>query len=460
MRSLFARIFVWLWLAMLSFAVLLVVSSPFFTRSRASLERWQRNVEEHLSQRAEEVATRIAQGENWQVPPADHHGRFRPLPVFVMRPDGSPVDGPEPPSEVVELARRIGRTSQTVSERSGMFHMVGRATTAPDGSPLIAVSAARRPPRLVDLLDPAGLSWRLGVLTALVGIVCYWLARQLAAPVAGLQTVARRLAAGDLAARVDPRVEARRDEIGTLAREFNTMADRIDTLVSAQRRLVRDVSHELRSPLARIRVALELARRRAGSEAIPILDRLEAESDRLDHLIGQLLELSRLESGGLSGGTEPVDLAELATEIAEDAGFEASSREVAVIVDSPGPVVVSGHREALRGAVDNVVRNAIAYTPGATKVRIRVEAQAGWATVTVSDCGPGVPEQDLASVFEPFFRVEEARERGRGGAGLGLAITARAAALHGGSATAANRAEGGLEVILRFPAQGNPVGCS
>lgn len=451
MRSLFARIFVWLWLAMLVFAVLLVVSSPFFTRSRASLERWQRSVEEHLSERVEEVATRLAHGEAWPFPPMERRGERHPLPVFVMRPDGSALEGPEPPSEAVELARRIGTSSDTVSERSGMFHMVGRATTAPDGSHYVAVSAARRPPRLVDLLDPAGLSWRLAVLTALVGAVCYWLARQLAAPVAGLQTVARRLAAGDLAARVDPRVEARRDEIGTLAREFNTMADRIDTLVNAQRRLVRDVSHELRSPLARIRVALELARRRAGPEATPILDRLDTESDRLDHLIGQLLELSRLDTAGLPGECEPVDLAELTAEIAEDAGFEASSRDVAVRVDSSGPVVVSGHREALRSAVDNVVRNAIAYTPDATEVRIRVEAHADWAAVAVADSGPGVPEQDLASVFEPFFRVEEARERGRGGAGLGLAITARAMALHGGSAAAANRPGSGLEVTLRFP---------
>lgn len=451
MRSLFARIFVWFWSAMLLFAVLLVVSSPFFTRSRASLERWQRNVEEHLSQRTEEVANRIAGGEAWPFPPAEWRSERRPLPVFVLRPDGSSIAGPEPPSEVVELARRIGTSSETVSERAGMFHMVGRAIAAPDGSRYVAVAAARRPPRLVDLLDPAGLSWRLGVLTALVGFVCYWLARQLAAPVAGLQTVARRLAAGDLAARVDPRVEARRDEIGTLAREFNTMADRIDALVNAQRRLVRDVSHELRSPLARIRVALELARRRAGPEATPILDRLDAESDRLDHLIGQLLELSRYDSAGLPGRTEPVDLAELATEIAEDAGFEAGNRGVTVVVDSRGPVVVPGHREALRSAVDNVVRNAIAYTADASEVHIRVETHGGWGVVTVTDDGPGVPEDNLAAVFEPFFRVEEARERGRGGAGLGLAITARAVALHGGTATARNRPQGGLEVTLRVP---------
>lgn len=460
MRSLFARIFVWFWLTMLVFAVLLVVSSPFFTRSRASLERWQRNVEEHLSQRVEEVAARIARGEAWPFRPAERRGEHRPLPVFVLQPDGSPLAGSEPPREVIELARRIGASGEIASERAGVFHMVGRATTAPDGARLVAVSAARRPPRLVDLLDPAGLFWRLAALTVLAGAVCYWLARQLAAPVAGLQTVARRLAAGDLAARVDPRLEARRDEIGTLAREFNTMANRVDALVSAQRRLVRDVSHELRSPLARIRVALELARRRAGPEATPILDRLEAEADRLDHLIGQLLELSRLDSAGLPGHPEPVDLAELAAEIAEDAAFEAASRGVAVHVTSQGPVVAEGHREALRSAIDNVVRNAIAYTPDASAVRISVETREGLAAVTVTDHGPGVPERDLASVFEPFFRVEEARERGRGGVGLGLAITARAMALHGGSAVARNRPDGGLEVTLRVPTARMPAASS
>lgn len=451
MRSLFARIFVWFWLAMVVVAAVLIFSSPFFTRSRAGLERWQRSAEEHLGQRVEEVAGRLAGGEVWPFP-IEHRRERPPPPVYVLRADGSSPDGPEPPFDVVRLARRVAATGEAVSERAGMFHMVGRLATAADGSVRVVVAAARRPPRMVDLLDPADLSWRLAVLTALVGIVCFWLARQLAAPVAGLQAVARQLAGGDLAARADPRIASRRDEIGVLARDFNTMAERVETLVSAQRRLVRDVSHELRSPLARIRVALELARQRAGPQAAVLLDRLENESDRLDYLIGQLLELSRLDTAAPAGEVEEVDLGELVAAIAEDAGFEASARGVRVLVEASAPVSVCGYPEMLHSAIENVVRNATAYTADGSEVRIRVAASGPVAAVSVSDHGPGVPEGELAAVFEPFYRVEQARERGRGGAGLGLAITARTVALHGGSVEARNRPGGGLEVELRLPA--------
>lgn len=451
MRSLFARIFLWFWLAMVVVAAILIFSSPFFTRSRAGLERWQRGVEEHLGQRVEEVAVRVAGGEVWPFE-IEHRRERPPPPVFVLRADGSSPDGIEPPPDVARLARRVASSGEAVSERSGMFHMVGRLTAGVDGSSLVVVAAARRPPRMVDLLDPAGLSWRLALLTALVGIVCFWLARQLAAPVAGLQVAARQLAAGDLAARATPHIASRRDEIGVLARDFNTMAERVEMLVSAQQRLVRDVSHELRSPLARIRVAAELARQRAGPEATGVLDRLEAEADCLEHLIGQLLALSRLDTAAPAGEAESIDLGELVAAIAEDAGFEASARGVRVLVEASAPVSVCGQRQVLRSAIENVVRNAIACTANGSEVLIRVEASSDEAVVSVSDRGPGVPEGELAAVFEPFYRVEHARERGRGGAGLGLAITARAVALHGGSVEARNRPEGGLEVELRLPA--------
>ena len=230
------------------------------------------------------------------------------------------------------------------------------------------------------------------------------------------------------------------------------MAERLGGLVAAQRRLVRDVSHELRSPLARLGVALELARRRAGEGAGEPLDRIEREAGRLEELIGELLTLSRLEAAEAPASREPVDLGAVAEEVASDAAFEASALGVTVTVTRDGACVVVGDPDGLRSALDNVVRNAVHYSGSGAGVEVAVGREAADAVVRVSDRGPGVPEAQIGGLFQPFFRVEEARDRQRGGAGLGLAITARAVRLHGGTVSARNRDGGGLEVTIRIPA--------
>lgn len=451
MRSLFFRIFVWFWLAMVVVAALLIVSSPFFTRSRPGLERWQRASERMLAARVEDAAAQVARGElggGREGRRHDHH----PVAVFVLDEAGASVGGPPPPPRVASFARRVGTVDEDVVERTGSVHLLGRGVAAPNGRRYVVVAAVRRPPQLIDLLEPGALGWRLAVLTLLVGALCLVLARQLTAPVAALQGVVRRLAEGDLGARVDAAVESRRDEIGALARDFNAMAARIQGLVSAQQRLVRDVSHELRSPLARMQVALELARQRAaaggGNEP---LERIGREAERLERMVQQLLTLSRLEAGVPGGGWESVDMALVAGEVAEDAAFEASTRRVRVVVEASGACPVAGDPGMLRSAVDNLLRNAISFSPDDGEVRVGVSAEGAEVTVRVADCGPGVPDEHLSALFEPFFRVEQARDRERGGVGLGLAIAARAVQLHRGSIGARTRDEGGLEVTVRLP---------
>lgn len=453
MRSLFLRIFVWFWLAMVVVAAVLIVSSPFFTRSRPGLERWQRASERALAARVEDAAARVERGE----PGLDHESRRRghhPVAVFTLDAAGNPTAGPPPPASVVSFARRVGTIGEDVVERTGSLHLLGRGVAAPDGERYVVVAVVRRPPQLVDLLEPGALGWRLAVLTLLVGALCLVLARQLTAPVAVLQGVVRRLAEGDLGARVDAAVESRRDEIGALARDFNAMASRIQGLVSAQQRLVRDVSHELRSPLARMRVALELARQRTsaggGDDA---LERIGREAERLERMVQQLLTLSRLEAGVLETGSESVDLSLLAGEVAEDAAFEASARGVRVSVGASGTCRVTGHPETLRSVVDNLLRNAISFSPDDSEVWVDVSTDGTEAVVRVADHGPGVPDEQLTALFEPFFRVEESRDRERGGVGLGLAIAARAVQLHRGSIEARGRDGGGLEVIVRLPGE-------
>jgi two-component system sensor histidine kinase CpxA len=294
--------------------------------------------------------------------------------------------------------------------------------------------------------------WRLLVILMTAGLVCYGLARYLASPVVKLRAATRQLASGNLKARVGPAIGRRRDELADLGRDFDLMAERIDGLVSAQQRLVSDISHELRSPLARLGVALELARQRAGAEAAGALDRIECEAGRLNDLIDQLLTLSRLESGTQSPPQQMVDLTKLVQQVVCDADFEARSRNCGVRLRSNESCLTTGSEELLRRAVENVVRNAVRYTSEMTEVEISLQrAAASQAIITVRDHGTGVPESVLADLFQPFYRVADARDRQTGGIGLGLAITDRAVRLHGGTVKASNAPDGGLIVEIRLP---------
>jgi two-component system sensor histidine kinase CpxA len=263
------------------------------------------------------------------------------------------------------------------------------------------------------------------------------------------------LADGNLSARVSHRLIKRRDEIGYLGREFNLMAGRIESMVELQRRLLRDISHELRSPLTRLGVALELVRRKAGPEAGPGLDRIARESESINQMIGQLLALSRLESGTDRLNNVRVDLCALVRDVAGDADFEAQSRNRSVHVVACEDCVATGVVELLRSAIENVVRNAVHYTAEGTEVEITLRCEdvesKSFAVINVRDHGTGVPDEAIQEIFRPFYRVEDARDRQTGGTGLGLAIAARAVFSHGGTIKAANASGGGLVVEIRLP---------
>jgi two-component system sensor histidine kinase CpxA len=228
------------------------------------------------------------------------------------------------------------------------------------------------------------------------------------------------------------------------------MADRIETLLKAERRLLADISHELRSPLARLGVAIELAR--SGPDPGAALDRIQKESDRLNSLVGQLLQVTRAEGDPSSLRHQQVRLDELVQQLVDDAGIEAASRGSAVRYDTRTPVTVEGDPELLRRAVENVIRNAIRYSPRNAAVEVSLTRRDGKAVVDVRDLGPGVPDEALPRLFDAFYRVESDRDRASGGIGLGLSIARRAIELHRGSIRARN-AGPGLEVEMELPAQ-------
>ena len=313
------------------------------------------------------------------------------------------------------------------------------------------------PPGPRVFIGPRGVPFTgliIGVITS--GLVCYLLSWYLTKPIVRLRTAARQLAAGDLTARAGVDGRRQRDEVGGLMRDFDAMAERLETLLKAQSRLLNDISHELRSPLARLNVALGLARQRVGVESVDMLDRIELEASRLNELIGRILTLARLEDGEQLVSQTPVPLDELVASIAEDAEFEAQARHCHVRASiAPGNWKVRGNASLLHSAIENVVRNAIRYTQEGSSVDVELggdeRTAVHEAVLRVHDSGPGVPAAALEKLFEPFYRLDDARGRQTGGVGLGLAITERAVRFHGGKVKAFNREGGGLTVEIRLP---------
>jgi two-component system sensor histidine kinase CpxA len=262
------------------------------------------------------------------------------------------------------------------------------------------------------------------------------------------------LAAGNLDARVGEEITRRKDELGVLARDFDQMAERVRSLLASKETLLRYVSHELRSPLARLRVALMLARRE-GADSQREMDRIERETERLDILIGQILRLSRLSTDDPSLVPQQIELSHLVSEVVEDARMEASANDKGVAWHADAQATVMGSPELLRSAIENVLRNAVRFTDKKTEVEVDLQVRQTAAVLTIRDHGHGVPAAELDRIFEPFYRVPESSDRGSTGGGLGLTITARVIVLHGGTVKARNAQDtdkaAGLIVEINLP---------
>lgn len=277
------------------------------------------------------------------------------------------------------------------------------------------------------------------------GVLC-WLAS------AGVVSPIRRIAAsialfgqGSLSVRVQTR---RQDEVGQLGRSFNQMAERLQRLIVSERRLLGDISHELRSPLARLKFAIKLARTSPDSNAA--LDRIERDVDRIASLVAGIVEISFIECDPAVQCTGIVRIGEIIDEVVRDCAMEAEIRGCRIAVKGCMAGQLVGNRELLRRAVENVLRNAIRYSPDHSIVDVSIAEDARAAIVTVRDYGPGVPEDALARIFDPFFRVEEARDAKGGGSGLGLSIAKQAVQVHHGTVAAEN-ASPGLRVKIAIP---------
>jgi two-component system sensor histidine kinase CpxA len=461
MRRLFWRIFAAFWVAtvvvLVSFAW--IATSNFETEQIPGLgvTRLQAAMDDLLSRTSRELrhdgveATKV-----WLRNASD----FGPIGIYVFGPDGREMLGRD--------------TSEAI--RAASKEVVDEAKTLPDDGSLMPTHGVERERARAIRVKDAGIYGSVAVLegTFLSRLISrrprtFWsniaaamvvsavssllLAWYVAAPLQQIRASTRRFAEGDLDARVGELRFGRSAEMTSLASEFDEMAARIRALIESHRRLVRDVSHELRSPLARLRVALELARDGDASQLQASLDRIESESARLEAMLAQALELSRLETQRRAA-QDTVPLDQLLEDVITNADYEGAPRGRKVVLAECERQMITGSRDALYSAFENVIRNALAYTQDGTTVTVKLardpRTQNG-ALVSVRDHGPGVPAEELARIFEPFYRTDSARTRSSGGTGLGLAIARTAVERHGGHICAKNAEGGGLEVTIKLP---------
>jgi two-component system, OmpR family, sensor histidine kinase CpxA len=450
MKSLFLKIFLSFWAAQALFVVLAMVAAIAF-RPQTESPHWEYIRSNTAAQVVGAYEAGGSAGLNARLDAIDRGLRIH---VFLFDANGKDLTGRRTPAWAEPLLKGENPPRASWLDWFSPRRYVIQDATGNSGQQYKMVMEV--PPRPWPLLlreHPPGTGLALAILTS--GLACYFLAMYLTGPVTRLRSATQKLAAGDLSARAVEPPAHRRDEIAELVRDFNTMAGRLEDLVGAQSQLLNDISHELRSPLARLNVALGLARQRAGAEAQGVLERIELEATRLNELIGRLLTLARLEAGEDAMKRTAFSLDELVRDVAKDAEFEAQDRSLGVRCDIEEEAVLWGSPSLLRSAIDNVVRNAMRHTCETTEVVVRLsrEVTAGKtdAVIQVMDCGPGVPAAALDKLFRPFYRIDDARGRNTGGVGLGLAITERAVRLHGGVVHAANRPEGGLMVEIRLP---------
>lgn len=451
MRSLFLKIFIWFWATVVATGVALIVT--FIVEPRSVPSRWHQTLTE-TARYSGTIAVETAERDGIGSASAylNRLAHETHITACLFDAAGNALGGTDcqsflsmashvATSKASEFSMRYGiaRVALTLAGQSGRNYIF--ATELPAG------------PRAALGIDRSAVVLQWGVALLVSGLICSLLTRYLTTPILRLREMSQKLTAGDLSVRAGPALTRRGDEIGDLIRDFNTMASRIEELISRQRQLVSDVSHELRSPLARLNVALDLGRQRKGND--PAFDQMEEDIGLLDEMIGRLLTIAKLDISAPEVPMIDVDLADLLSQIVRNAKFESREPNGGIDLSASGQCIVWGSAELLHSAIENVVRNAVRYTEKGSFVEVCVECESlskmPSVRLTVRDYGPGVPEPELKNIFLPFYRVADARDRQSGGTGLGLAIADRVVRLHGGTIRAENAAPRGLRIEIVLP---------
>jgi two-component system sensor histidine kinase CpxA len=451
MRSLFLKIFLWFWATVIATGIALVLT--FILEPRSVPSRWHETLTD-TARYSGIVAVETAERDGAASASAflERIERETHMTACLFDSAGSVVAGSDC-SSFEGMASHVGASrSSDFSMKYGIAR-VALLLRGPSGRDYIFASELPAGPRAALGINRGAVVLQWGVALLVSGLICSFLTRYLTAPILGLREMSQKLAAGDLSARSGSGLVQRQDEIGDLVRDFNAMASRIEGLISRQRQLISDVSHELRSPLARLNVALDLCRERKGSD--PAFEQMEEDIRILDDLIGRLLTIAKLDMSAPQVPMMDVDLGDVVSQVARNAAFESKEPNDAIRLTSAGQCIVRGNAELLHSAIENVIRNAIRYTESGTSIEVGMEPErlssGAKIRLVVRDYGPGVPESELKNIFQPFYRLTDARDRQSGGTGLGLAIADRVVRIHGGTIRAENAEPHGLRVEIVLP---------
>jgi two-component system sensor histidine kinase CpxA len=440
-HSLFWKIFLTMWLSIVGFSAAIGWLNDKLAREQwaeqpvDSFERGLFRIAQRAQQALQMDGRRGLRDELLNIP------RMTRGHIYVIDEQGREVLGRD--TALQELTARRTPMAMTVFE--------GRT-----GVTFTMYTVSRAPPSTILAPGPEGTALRVAAAALLSALISFFLARSLATPLEALRSASRKIAAGDLATRVSPGIPVRQDEIGQLAADFDAMAARLEAMQVANQRLLQDVSHELRSPLARLSVALEIARKKGPGHIESEIERIGLESERLESLVNDVLGLLRESSQPPSSLDEDFDLGELLSDLVEVVNYEVSEGKPGIAWSPGEPCPFHGDRELIWRAVENLLRNAVRHTDPDRGVELTLDSArrgAQWR-IRVRDFGPGVPEEELEKIFKPFYRVQEARDRSSGGHGLGLSIAANAVRRHGGTIEARNGADGGLVVEMCLPVGG------
>ncbi len=449
MRSLYWKIFISFWLA----TILIIFTTAWVTSQIAHESTQPAREQTFMDSYANAAVATYESGQqtallNW----LKKIGLSRHMSIYLLSSTGEIIGAEAAPANVKKVADNLlkDQLSEGIFKSGNLI--VSHEIISTSGKYYRLAAVSEKPISYFVQIPWAGLTIRLTLAIFISGLICYLLSLYLTQPLRSLGMAAKSIAKGELNTRVGRLRGHHKDEIAELSDEFDSMAEQLENLVSSKERLLQDISHELRSPLARLNIAIELGRNKTKNLADTEFNRMEMECARLNALIGEILEFARLEKSTTELYLSDVDMTELLTNTIQDANYESGDQSSRVIAGTIEPCHLLVDARLIHRAIENILRNAMHYTPSEEKILVSLgHMESDKIYIDIKDNGPGVPEDQLEKIFNPFYRVDTSRTKKTGGYGLGLAIASRAVQLHHGEIIASNNLEGGLLVKIILP---------
>jgi len=452
MRRLYWKIFLSFWLA----TILIIITTAWVTSEIAQTSSIPAREQLFMDSYANAAVATFESGRHaalkkWLV----QTGLSKQMTLYLLCSTGEIIGSQSPPAVIKQITEDLVKEELDDGLLKFGNVVVSHEILSTSGKAYRLAAVSEKPLSHFVVIPWAGLTLRLVIAVGISGLICYLLSLYLTKPLRSLRMAAKSLATGKLNTRVGRLKGHNRDEIAELSDEFDQMAEHLETMMSSKERLLQDISHELRSPLARLQIAIELGRKKAKELANTEFSRMEVECMRLNTLIGEILQFARLEKSSNSLDTSRVDCAKIVGKIADDANFEFGEEKPRVQLTIDQSCELALDERLIHRAIENIIRNALNYSPANELVKVRIHILENNLIIDIADNGPGVPDDQLTMIFNPFYRVDPSREKKTGGYGLGLSIAEKAIVLHHGKITASNKSTGGLQVSIELPIDKN-----